>query len=157
MQKCRRYHKMPSVFLPLCMKEVDRIKEFCITAVMAYASAVDINRRQFPNVCQLMLIAIYFIEFNISNLWGAITAIPFFIASCKTDKMGMGDSKAVLLLGGLIGINKMLLTVIAGCIIFIVYGLAAGKRKGEKELPFIPSLTLGYITEVLIFEIFRCV
>ena len=139
------------------MKEADRIKEFCITAVMVYASAVDIKKRQFPNVCQLMLIAIYFIEFNISNLWGAITAIPFFIASCKTDKMGMGDSKAVLLLGGLIGINKMLPTVIAGCIIFIVYGLAAGKRKGEKELPFIPSLTLGYITEVLIFEIFRCV
>lgn len=146
-----------AVYIFAFVKEADRIKEFCITAVMVYASAVDIEKRQFPNVCQLMLIAIYFIEFNISNLWGAITVIPFFIASFKTDKMGMGDSKAVLLLGGLIGINKMLPTVIAGCIIFIVYGLAAGKRKGEKELPFIPSLTLGYITEVLIFEIFRCV
>ena len=146
-----------AVYIFAFTKEADRIKEFCITAVMVYASVVDIEKRQFPNVCQLLLIAIYFIEFNISNLWGAITAIPFFIASFKTDKMGMGDSKAVLLLGGLIGINKMLPTVIAGCIIFIVYGLVAGKRKGEKELPFIPSLTLGYITEVLIFEIFRCV
>lgn len=137
--------------------EVRWIKNACILAVMICASAADIRRREFPNHYQLILAGIYFIEWNMENLWGAMMAIPFFIASFATDKMGMGDSKAVLLLGSLIGFSGMLTTVMIACITFIIYGLTVGKRKGEYTYPFLPFLTLGYIMEVLIFEIFRCV
>lgn len=137
------------------------IKNVCILTVMICASAVDIQRREFPNLCQLILVGIYFIEWNMGNLWGAVLAVPFFIVSFVSDGMGMGDCKAVLLLGGLVGFSKMLITVMIGCIAFIAFGLFARKRNLKKELPFIPFLTGGYIgtliMEVLIFEIFRCV
>lgn len=144
-----------AVYIFVVLKGEEKIKEICILVVMIYASVIDIKKRSFPNICQVMLIAIYFIDFNISNLWGAAVAVPFFIASCITGKMGMGDVKAVLLLGGLTGIQRMIPAVVIGCIIFITYGLIVGKEKDEKEYPFIPSLTMGYITEVSIFEIFR--
>ena len=146
-----------AVYIFVVLKGEEKIKEICILAVIIYASVIDIQKRRFPNICQVMLIAIYFINFNISNLWGVAVAVPFFIASCITGKMGMGDVKAVLLLGGLTGIQRMIPAVVIGCIIFITYGLIVGKEKDEKEYPFIPSLTMGYITEVLIFEIFRCI
>ena len=101
---------------------------------------------------QILLLLVYPISFNRANLWGACLAVPFFIAAILTGKMGGGDGKAVLLLGGLVGFHQMLLIVIAGCMGFIVCGRIAGKAKGEGNisLPFLPFLTLGYVVTLIL-------
>ena len=115
---------------------------------MIYASVYDIKRREFPIIAQLLLIGVYLIQFNPNNLWGMLLAIPFFIAAIVTDKMGMGDVKAILLLGGLSGLVKIYGSVFFACLIFIIFGQI--KRKGKSMLPFIPFLTAGFIiTEIM--------
>ena len=115
---------------------------------MTGAAVYDIWKREFPVSVQILLLGMYAIQFNTADLWGAVFAIPFFIAAIFSNKMGMGDAKAVLLLGGLSGICKMYLTVVISSLGFIIFSFVKGKQ--NKLYPYIPFLTAGYlITEIL--------
>ena len=109
-----------------------------------------------PIIYQALLLALIPFNFYIENLWGALIAVPFFIASVLTDKIGGGDWKLTALLGVLIGIHKAFVTVVMGCIIFIISSFMIEKIKGKGDMlfPFVPSLTVGYIVTLILEAIF---
>ena len=131
------------------------IKEAAILCIFIAAGIVDIRKREFPVWCQAMLLLLYPIQFHIKYLWGAVFAIPFFVASLKTNKMGMGDSKAVLLLGGLIGLEKMFVVTVTACVSFILCGFSLTKGKDERSFPFVPFVALGYGLTMMMMEVFQ--
>ncbi len=118
-----------------------------LLCILLLVSVTDIQKREFPNIYQILLLLIYPLGFQPENLLGITLAIPFFIAALRTEEMGGGDVKAVGLLGGLIGFYPMLLTLMIGCTGFIICGKYREKRKGEEyiSLPFLPFLTAGYL------------
>ncbi|MDO4563679.1 MAG: prepilin peptidase [Clostridia bacterium] len=117
--------------------------------VLCCAAAEDIRRREFPNYCQLLMLLIYPLGFQPEKLWGMLVSAPFFVLAFKNGKMGMGDAKATLLLGGLTGLPSMLATVVIGCMAFIIYG----KARGVNAMAFIPFLVFGYGV-IYILEVF---
>lgn len=123
------------------------MKEIALLAILLCASITDIRKQEVPVIYQVLLLCLIPFGFNIENLWGVLLAVPFFIAAIATDRIGGGDCKVIALLGILIGFYKTLLTVIAGCLIFIFSSLVIERIKGKGEMlfPFIPSLTLGYV------------
>lgn len=128
------------------------MKQICILCVLLCSSITDIRKREFSTIYQILLLLIYPIGFQLENIWGICLSIPFLITAVKTRRMGGGDVKAVGLLGGLIGFYVMLLTLILGCIGFIIYGVIVGKQKGKDDisLPFIPFLTFGYLITLIL-------
>ncbi len=127
-----------------------------ILCILIFASVTDINRREVPSIYQALLLVLIPFNFHIENLWGVLIAVPFFVAAIATDKIGGGDWKLVALLGVLIGIHKAFVTVVTGCIIFIISGLIMEKKKGKDDMlfPFVPSLTAGYIVTLILEAIF---
>lgn len=130
------------------------IKEAAILCIFIAAGVADIRKREFPVWCQAMLLLLYPIQFHMNYLWGAVFAIPFFVASLKTGKMGMGDSKAILLLGGLIGPTRMFVVTVTACVNFILCGFVLGKGRGESSFPFVPFIALGYGLTIMM-EVFQ--
>lgn len=132
------------------------LKTCLILYILIFASVTDINRREVPIIYQALLLALIPFNFYIENLWGALIAVPFFIASVLTDKIGGGDWKLTALLGVLIGIHKAFVTVVMGCIIFIISSFMIEKIKGKGDMlfPFVPSLTVGYIVTLILEAIF---
>lgn len=132
------------------------LKTCLILYILIFASVTDIDRREVPIIYQALLLVLIPIGFHIENLWGALIAVPFFIASVLTDKIGGGDWKLTALLGVLIGIHTAFVTVVMGCIIFIISSFVIEKRKGKGDtlFPFVPSLTVGYIVTLILEAIF---
>lgn len=145
---------MPPIFFwtEVCL----RIGDLIIALVLICTAVTDINRREVPIMYQVLLLVLIPFGFHIENLWGVLIAVPFFIASALTDKIGGGDWKLVALLGVLLGINRAFVTVVMGCIIFIISGLIMDKKKGKDDMlfPFVPSLTAGYIVRLILEAIF---
>lgn len=123
------------------------MKGIAILGILLMASYTDIRKQEVPVIYQVLLLCLVPFGFRLENLWGIAIAIPFFIASVATDRIGGGDFKVIAILGILLGFYETLFTVIAGCFIFIFSSLAIGriKGKGNTLFPFIPSLTLGYV------------
>ena len=132
------------------------MKGIAILGVLLMASYTDIRKQEVPVIYQVLLLCLVPFGFRLENLWGIAIAIPFFIATVATDRIGGGDFKVIAILGILLGFYKTLLTVTAGCLIFIFSGLVIGwiKGKGNELFPFIPSLTLGYIGTLVLEAIF---
>lgn len=123
------------------------MRGIAILGILIMASITDIRKQEVPVVYQVLLLCLIPFSFRLENLWGIAVAIPFFIAAVATDRIGGGDFKVIAILGILLGFYETLLTVIAGCLIFIFSSLVIGriKGKGNNLFPFIPSLTLGYV------------
>lgn len=123
------------------------MRGIAILGILIMASITDIRKQEVPVVYQVLLLCLIPFSFRLENLWGIAVAIPFFIAAVATDRIGGGDFKVIAILGILLGFYETLLTVIAGCLIFIFSSLVIGriKGKGKNLFPFIPSLTLGYV------------
>ena len=123
------------------------MRGIAILGILLMASITDIRKQEVPVVYQVLLLCLIPFSFRLENLWGIAVAIPFFIAAVATDRIGGGDFKVIAVLGILLGFYETLLTVIAGCLIFIFSSLVIGriKGKGNNLFPFIPSLTLGYV------------
>ena len=66
--------------------------------------------------------------------------------------MGGGDVLIVAALGFSLGFVPTLVTVIIGCVVFIIAGLITEMKKGKgKQLfPFVPALTVGYIVTTVL-------
>jgi len=122
------------------------MKEILILAILIMASVTDIRKREVPVIYQVLLLCLITLKFNIENLWGLLIAVPFFACAIATDRIGGGDCKVVAILGALIGLYSGTITVIFGCLIFIISSLVIGRIKGngDKTFPFIPSLAIGY-------------
>lgn len=138
------------------MTHIYVLQIWLILCILIFASVTDINRREVPSIYQALLLVLIPFNFHIENLWGVLIAVPFFVAAIATDKIGGGDWKLVALLGVLIGIHKAFVTVVTGCIIFIISGLIMEKKKGKDDMlfPFVPSLTAGYIVTLILEAIF---
>ena len=132
------------------------MKAYIILCILLSAGITDIKRREVPIVYQVLLLVLIPFGFHIENLWGALIAVPFFVASVLTDKIGGGDWKVTVLLGVHIGIHKAFVTVVMGCIIFIISSFVIEKTKGKGDMlfPFVPSLTVGYIVTLILEAIF---
>ena len=66
--------------------------------------------------------------------------------------MGGGDVLIVAALGFSLGLAPTLVTVIIGCIVFIIAGFTIEIVKGKWQLlfPFVPALTVGYIVTTVL-------
>ena len=66
--------------------------------------------------------------------------------------MGGGDVLIVAALGFSLGLAPTLVTVIIGCIVFIIAGLVSEIKKGmgKQLFPFVPALTVGYIVTTVL-------
>lgn len=134
------------------MTHIYVLQIWLILCILIFASVTDINRREVPSIYQAPLLVLIPFNFHIENLWGVLIAVPFFVAAIATDKIGGGDWKLVALLGVLLGMHRAFVTVVMGCIIFIISGLVMEKRKGKGSMlfPFVPSLTAGYIVTLIL-------
>lgn len=128
------------------------LKILLILCILIFASITDIKRREVPIMYQALLFVLIPFHFHIENLWGALMAAPFFVAAIATDKIGGGDWKLIALLGVLTGIHKAFVTVVIGCMIFIISSPVIEKIKGKGDVlfPFVPSLTAGYIVTLIL-------
>lgn len=124
------------------------LKEVLCGFVLIAASVTDIRKRQFPIYLQALLCLMILIDFKVVNLLGGLWSVPFFIANIRNKDMGGGDVKAVLLLGMASGfIKSFWLTVIAlSLFVSVSYILKRRKGGGEMLLPFLPYLTIAYLT-----------
>lgn len=124
------------------------LKEVLIGCVLIAASITDIKKRQVPVYLQLLLCLMILMDFKAVNLLGGLWSVPFFIANIRNKDMGGGDVKTVLLLGMALGfIKSFWLTVIAlSLFVSVSYILKRRKGGGKRLLPFLPYLTIAYVT-----------
>ena len=96
---------------------------------------------------------VYRICMEQENVWilggGIAIGILFlFISRVTGEKLGYGDSLAILILGIYMGIWKLLL-VLSGAFTFFTIGavlvLSSRKMSRKCTLPFFPFLTAGYL------------
>jgi len=109
-----------------------------------------------------LLYRVYLTQANImqiSDLWGAIAAgfsamLFFFLlyAGTKGAGMGFGDVKFVLVMGWLLGWQRMivgvLLSFVTGAIVGVIM-MALGKKTAKQALPFGPFLVLGTVVSLV--------
>ena len=83
---------------------------------------------------------------------GCLLSVPFYFAQNEGRCMGGGDVLMVAALGFSLGLVPTLVTVIIGCIVFIIAGLVSEikKGKGKQLFPFVPALTVGYIVTTVL-------
>ena len=128
------------------------MKYFAVLCILLFASVTDYKKREVPYIYIILLILTALIDFRAFNMLGCLLSVPFYFAQNKGRCMGGGDVLIVAALGFSLGLAPTLVTVIIGCIVFIIAGLITEIKKGKrKELfPFVPALTVGYIVTTVL-------
>ena len=115
----------------------------------------DLKDRTIPDKLSLAIAAAAFIDFHPENLWGLLPAALFFI-SAVFMRVGGGDVKAVAALSLSLGLwGTLLLIFTAELSMLLFYGISAVVQKirgrtAEKNLPFLPFITIGYVFTIFI-------
>ena len=126
-----------------------------IAALLGIEVYCDLKDRIIPNEISLAIALAAFIDFHPENLWGLLPAAMFFVGALFT-KIGGGDVKADVALSLSLGLWKTLLLLFAAELSMLVfYGISAVVQKirgrtAEKNLPFLPFITLGYILTIFV-------
>jgi leader peptidase (prepilin peptidase)/N-methyltransferase len=137
-----------------------------LAAVLIVITFIDIDHRIIPDVITLPLILIApgtaFVIKHITvidSLVGIIAGggLLWFIAEAylrlrKQEGMGLGDVKMLAMVGGLLGWEGALFTLVTGSLVGTVFGLAAMLARGGKldmEIPFGPFLAAGCMLYML--------
>ena len=128
------------------------MKSFAILCILLFATVTDFKKREVPYIYIILLMLTALIDFRATNMLGFILSVPFYFAQKEGRCMGGGDVLIVAALGFSLGLAPTLVTVIIGCIVFIIAGLVTEIKKGKgKELfPFVPALTVGYIVTTVL-------
>ena len=128
------------------------MKYFAILCILLFATVTDFKKREVPYIYIILLMLTALIDFRATNMLGFILSVPFYFAQKEGRCMGGGDVLIVAALGFSLGLIPTLVTVIIGCIVFIIAGLVTEIKKGKgKELfPFVPALTVGYIVTTVL-------
>ena len=128
------------------------MKSFAILCILLLATVTDFKKREVPYIYIILLILTALIDFRAFNMLGCLLSVPFYFAQKEGRCMGGGDVLIVAALGFSLGLAPTLVTVIIGCIVFIIAGLVTEIKKGKgKELfPFVPALTVGYIVTTVL-------
>lgn len=128
------------------------MKYFAVLCILLFASVTDYKKREVPYIYIILLILTALIDFRASNMLGCLLSVPFYFAQNEGRCMGGGDVLIVAALGFSLGLAPTLVTVIIGCIVFIIAGLVSEikKGKGKQLFPFVPALTIGYITNTVL-------
>lgn len=128
------------------------MKYFAVLCILLFATVTDFKKREVPYIYIIMLILTALIDFRASNMLGVFLSVPFYFAQKEGRCMGGGDMMLVAALGFSLGFMPTLVTVIIGCIVFIIAGLISEikKGKGKQLFPFVPALTVGYIVTTVL-------
>ena len=128
------------------------IKTILLLCILLFASVTDFKKMQVPYLYIMLLILTALIDFRASNMLGCLLSVPFYFAQNEGRCMGGGDVLIVAALGFSLGLAPTLVTVIIGCIVFILAGLVSEikKGKGKQLFPFVPALTVGYIVTTVL-------
>lgn len=128
------------------------IKTILLLCILLFASVTDFKKMQVPYLYIILLILTALIDFRASNMLGCLLSVPFYFAQNEGRCMGGGDVLMVAALGFSLGLVPTLVTVIIGCIVFIIAGLVSEikKGKGKQLFPFVPALTVGYIVTTVL-------
>ena len=132
------------------------VSEIICLGSLARLSVADMHYRKVPGEILAMGAVgacVYRICMEQENVWilggGIAIGILFlFISRVTGEKLGYGDSLAILILGIYMGIWKLLL-VLSGAFTFLTIGavlvLSSRKMSRKCTLPFFPFLTAGYL------------
>ena len=125
---------------------------FAILCILLFATITDFKKREVPYIYIILLILTALIDFRATNMLGFLLSVPFYFAQLGGRCMGGGDVLIVAALGFSLGFVPTLVTVIIGCIVFIIAGLITEIKKGKrKELfPFVPALAVGYVVTTVL-------
>lgn len=128
------------------------LKIFAILCILLHATVTDFKKREVPYIYIILLILTALIDFRASNMLGCLLSVPFYFCQRNGRCMGGGDVLIVAALGFSLGLAPTLVTVIIGCIVFIIAGLVSEikKGKGKQLFPFVPALTIGYIVNTVL-------
>ena len=128
------------------------MKYFAILCILLFATITDFKKREVPYIYIILLILTALIDFRATNMLGFLLSVPFYFAQKEGRSMGGGDVLIVAALGFSLGFVPTLVTVIIGCIVFIIAGLITEmmKGKGKQLFPFVPALTVGYIVTTVL-------
>lgn len=127
------------------------MKDLLVALILTAAGVIDLRKRQVTRITKILLISMIPFGFKTTNLWGAIIAIPFFVAAYYGG-IGGGDAKAILLLGILLGYERAFVTVCLGCTMFAAVSkvIELVKRQRDLEFPIMPYLAAGYILQLIL-------
>ena len=131
---------------------MNTVKILAILCILLFATVTDFKKREVPYIYIILLILTALIDFRASNMLGCLLSVPFYFCQRDGRCMGGGDVLIVAALGFSLGFVPTLVTVMIGCIVFIIAGLITEIKKGKgKELfPFVPALTVGYIVTTVL-------
>lgn len=140
------------------------IEERVCLAVLILISMIDIRKRKIPNWVLVVsgLTAFIYQMMNqtkrVEVLLAGITCGTIFLLVSRVTKegLGYGDSWAIVILGGYLGIWK-LLEVLAGAflvaalwsVVVLSGRMIRGKRTLQYRIPFFPFLMFGYVAVLL--------
>ena len=112
---------------------------------VVFIARADIKSRTIPDVWlwPLLLAGLYLHGGEVENVIAAILGyglgFAMFMAMIKKEALGFGDVKLMAVAGLWTGINGLSISVVAGCILGIIWGLI----KKQKYAPFAPFLAIG--------------
>ena len=132
------------------------VSEIICLGSLAGLSISDLYYRKVPGEI-LAMGAVGALTYQIclrqENIWvlgggAAIGLLFLFVSRITREKLGYGDSLAILILGVYLGIWN-LLWVLSGAFAFLLGGsiIALGRKKMSRKyaLPFFPFLMVGYV------------
>jgi len=131
------------------------MKGILFAALLIYAAAADIKRREIDDFVPVSILIIGYIGTG-GSFWGMITAaLPFFIPALVKNNIGGGDVKLMFACGAVLGvwggiaqiIIGLFLAGLYGCIILAAKGYAAYKKTA---IPLAPFLCAGGIASYII-------
>lgn len=136
------------------------------TCLLFICSVIDMQHMMIPDVISLpMIVVSLFIPFLLPELHFQDVLLGIFIGAGgvygvawiyyiirKREGIGMGDAKLLAAIGGWLGYQSLLPTVLIGSILGSVIGLAVMlKKRGnmQLEIPFGPFLAFGAVFYLL--------
>ncbi len=90
----------------------------------------------------------FFVSFYIQNIKARVTKDETLV---EQKALGEGDIPIFALIGGVLGVHLGILAIFLSAIVAILPSILSQILKNDKELPFIPFLTLGFFI-VLFFD-----
>ena len=127
------------------------IQLFCLSAVLLYASIIDIKTHTVPNRIYILLLVTALINITISSIEGLlITFVPLLVTGLLLpNQIGGGDIKFGALCGLILtGINGLIALITGSllCLLLmpVVCKLIQKPLKGM-EIPMIPFFSAGCI------------
>ena len=138
------------------------MREFCVLVFLGLNSWMDIKKREISLVLAAMLAAagmiwtVYRGTVSIERLLPIMTGVSFLGISVITGgSMGMGDGWILLALGTVLMPEEFFSMLFAAMLISAAWAgilLWLFRKKGKKEIPFVPFLMLGYLGKLFLWR-----